>query len=122
LIVRAFLSRRRKHIRSRVFNSRRGSYFLYTGDMEREAAKGFVFVLPALLAVMMQAHFLLVLVLLLPAILGVGYGLFALYTGIRAYSQRSDEIYDRHTRHGLPPEYKVTESATRAKKRQSKNQ
>lgn len=118
--LRAFLRRRREYIRARVFNSRRGIYFLSDGGLDREAAKGAIFAAPFLLAATERASLFLLLLLGVPAAIGGAYAAFVLYVGWSAYIQRSDTQFDKHTKYLLPPEYSKAESSTKAKRRRAK--
>ena len=117
LDIRKFLIRRRDYIRSRVYGSRRGIYFISDGGLDREAAKGWAFAVPLVFASTFDASLAILVILAAVALLGILYSGFALYVGWQAYIEKSDKLYDRRTKYNLPPEYRDTESATKAWRR-----
>lgn len=103
-----------------MFSSPRGSYFILSSGLEREMAKGWVFALPALFALTTSSNPALVVILALVALPGIAYAVFAGIVGFKAYAEWGDTFYDKHTKKTLAPEYQVTESATRARKKRRK--
>lgn len=115
--VTEFLRARRELVRSRVFNSRRGIYVISDGGLDREAMKGGVFGFLFLLALAFGASTSILIVLGIPAALGILYACFVMAVGLKAYTDWSDTYFDKHTKYRLPPEYRDSESQTRAKRR-----
>jgi hypothetical protein len=104
--VRGFLARKRREIRSAVFNNHRQTYILLTSGMDREIAKGLVLVVPGIILLFAGADTIALLALGLGVFGFLAWMSFVLAVAIKAGADKSDGIYERFTRKHLSKEYR----------------
>ncbi len=79
--------------------------------------KGGVFGFLFLLALTFGASTPTLIVLGISATMGMFYACFVIAVGWKAYIEWSDTYFDKHTKYRLPPEYRDSESHTKATRR-----
>ena len=101
-MLRNFLASRRKAIHRKIFASRRA-----TGlhGIEPDAVLGLLPLFPVIIAASLGFDTFASVLLVLIGLPGLAYGGFVLWTGFRAYADREDRKYERHTRKRLSREY-----------------
>ena len=101
-MLRSFLTSRRSAIRRKIFASRRA-----TGlhGIEPDAVLGLLPLFPVIIAASLGYDAVAWTLMILIGIPGLAYGGFVLWTGFRAYAEREDRKYERHTRKRLSREY-----------------
>ncbi|MBX7540722.1 hypothetical protein [Qipengyuania sphaerica] len=101
-MVGEFLTSRRKAIRRKIFSNRR---LAGLHGIEQDAALGLLPLFPVILAASLGHVTIAWLLMVLIGIPGLAYGIFVIWTGFRAYAEREDRKYERHTKKHLPREY-----------------
>ena len=101
-MVGRFLASRRKAIRRKIFSNRRSAGL---HGIEPDAALGLLPLFPIIAAASLGYVKIAFVLMILFGIPGLAYGGFVLWTGFRAYAEREDRKYERHTRKHLSREY-----------------
>ena len=104
--MRAFFERKRAHIRSRVFNQQRQSYFLLDSGAEREAAKASVFMIPGAIMLWMADRAIGLPTLVIGSLVFAAWAIFVIAIAFKAATEKSDGIYKKFTRKRLSKEYR----------------